>query len=62
MTLINRIKFAFKYDFDHEFRVFNSENRNPSIFLEYKNAKKHSDSQIQYRPKIFVEVRLRSNK
>lgn len=57
MRLLKRIRFALKYDFDSEFIVWSYKDQNAVLFLDYKDAAKFSEEQIQYRPKVMVAVR-----
>lgn len=60
MSLLERIKFAFTYDFDRDFIVYSIPDQTAMIFLTFDDAKKYSDDQIQYRPKILISVRRRT--
>ena len=55
-SLIKRLLFAVQYDIEQEFIVYSIPDQLAMRFLSYDDAKKFSDSQIQYRPKIMVEV------
>jgi hypothetical protein len=57
MKLLNRIKFVFKYDIEPEFIVYSIPDQLAMRFLNYEDAKAFSDKQIQYRPKIMVEIK-----
>lgn len=57
MRLLRRLTFALRFDFDPEFIVYSIPDQSAMYFSDYKQAKKYSDSQIQYRPKVMVAVR-----
>lgn len=57
MKLLKRIRFAIKYDIEPPFIVWDFKHEAGVVFQEYDDAKKFSDEQIQYIPKVMVEVR-----
>jgi hypothetical protein len=57
MRLFKRLQFAWKYDFDSDFIVYSIPDQCAMTFLKYEDAKKFSDDQIQYRPKVLVSVK-----
>ena len=56
MKLIKRIKFAFKYDIEPEFIVFDQTTQQAVRFLKYEDAEKFTHKNIQYRPSVMVKV------
>ena len=59
MKIIDRLKFIFTYDVELQFLVFDFKGQQGMTFMKYKDAKKFSDEQLEYRPKVMVEIRKR---
>lgn len=57
MKLFKRLVFAWKYDFSQEFIVFDFKDQQAVRFLSYKDAREFSQKQIEYLPKVLMEVR-----
>lgn len=62
MKLLKRLMFALQYDIDRDFIVYSTLDRPAMQFTEYKDAKKFSDEQIQFRPKVLVSVKRKGDK
>lgn len=56
MGFFKRLKFAWKYNIEPGFIVYCIPDQTAVRFLDYDEAKKFSESQIQYRPNVLVEV------
>lgn len=56
MKLFKRLLFAIKFDIEQEFIVDTARDQLAMRFVNYEDAKKFTEAQIQYRPKIMVGV------
>lgn len=56
MKLIQRLRFAVNHDFERDFVVYSIPDQTAMRFLKYEDALAFSQKQIQYRPKILVEI------
>lgn len=59
MTLLNRIKFAFKYDIESEYIVFDFKGQQAMRFLEYEDARKFSEEQVEYLPNVLIAIKAK---
>jgi len=59
MNFFDKIKYVLSYDIGYEFYVFDFSAQQFVQFIKFEDAKAFSDSQIMYKPKIYVSVRKR---
>ena len=62
VKLLQRIKYAFKYDFESDFIVYSIPDQSAMRFTNYEDARKFSDGQIQYRPKVMIAIHSKPEK
>ena len=58
MKLLSRLKYAIKYDFGRDFIVYSIPDQMAVQFTKYDDAVAFSKKQIQYAPKVLIEVKL----
>lgn len=61
MKFFQKLRFAFQYDIEPEFIVYDFKGQRAVRFQSYEDAKKFSDEQIEYLPKVLVGISKPNN-